>query len=79
MQVAFKTYFLQCNIWFKYVSSIFYQRENKFVFWWGLWFLCYNFINVYFIKFFNEKVGLNTILTNQFQIYLFSTFIISKF
>jgi hypothetical protein len=43
------------------------------------WFLCYNFINVYFIKFSNEKVGLNTILTNLFQIYLFLTFVISKF
>jgi hypothetical protein len=37
MQVVFKTYFLQSNILFKYVSSIFYQRENKFIFWWGLW------------------------------------------
>jgi hypothetical protein len=37
MQVAYKTYFLQCNIWFKYVSSIFYQRENIFVFGWGFW------------------------------------------
>jgi hypothetical protein len=27
-----KLIFLQCNILFKYVSSIFYQRENKFVF-----------------------------------------------
>ncbi len=41
--------------------------------------LCYNFIHVYFIKFSNEKVGLNTILTNQFQTYLFPTFIIPKF
>jgi hypothetical protein len=28
--------------------------------------------------FFNEKVDLNSILTNQFQMYLFPTFIISK-
>ncbi len=43
------------------------------------WSLCYNFIHVYFIKFFNEKVGLNTILTNQLQTYLFLTFIIPIF
>jgi hypothetical protein len=43
------------------------------------WSLCYNFIHVYFIKFSNEKVGLNTLLTNQFQTYLFFTFIIPKF
>jgi hypothetical protein len=43
------------------------------------WSLCYNFIHIYFIKIFNKKVGLNTILTNQFQTYLFLTFIISKF
>jgi hypothetical protein len=43
------------------------------------WSLCYNFIHVYFIKFFNEQVGLNTILTNQFQMYLLLTFIIPKF
>jgi hypothetical protein len=43
------------------------------------WSLCYNFIDVYFIKFSNEKVGLNTILTSQFQTYLFPTFIIPKF
>ncbi len=42
-------------------------------------FLCYNFIHVYFIKFSTEKVGLNTILTGQFQTYLFPTFIILKF
>ncbi len=30
------------------------------------------------MKFFNEKVGLNTILTSQFQTYLFRTFIIPK-
>jgi len=27
MQVAFKTYFLQCNIWVKYVSSIFTKEK----------------------------------------------------
>jgi hypothetical protein len=43
------------------------------------WSLCYNSTNVYFIKFFNENVGLNTILTIQFQTYLFPTFIIPKF
>jgi hypothetical protein len=43
------------------------------------WSLCYNFIHVYFIIIFNEKVGLNTILTNQFQTYLFPTFVILKF
>ncbi len=43
------------------------------------WCLCYNFIHVYFIKISNEKLGLNTILTNQFQTYLFLTFIIPKF
>ncbi len=43
------------------------------------WLLCYNFIHVYFIKFSNEKVCLNTILTNQFQTYLFPTFIIPIF
>jgi hypothetical protein len=34
---------------------------------------------VYFIKFSTKKLGLNTILTNQFQTYLFPTFIIPKF
>jgi hypothetical protein len=29
MQLAFKTYLLQCNIWFKYVSSIFYQKNKN--------------------------------------------------
>jgi hypothetical protein len=43
------------------------------------WALCYNFIHVYFIKFSNEKVGLNTILISQFQTYLFPTFIIPNF
>jgi hypothetical protein len=37
------------------------------------------FIHVYFIKLSNGKIGLNTILTNQFQTYLFTTFIIPKF
>jgi hypothetical protein len=36
------------------------------------------FIYVYFIKFSNEIVGLNTILTSQFQMYLFLIFIIPK-
>jgi hypothetical protein len=43
------------------------------------WSLCYNFINIYFIKFSNEKVLLITILTGQFQTYLFLTFIIPIF
>ncbi len=43
------------------------------------WSLCYNFIHAYFIKFSIEKIGLNTILTSQFQTYLFPTFIIPKF
>jgi len=43
------------------------------------WFLGYNFIHVYFNTNSNEKVGLNTILTNQFQMHLFLTFIIRKF
>jgi hypothetical protein len=43
------------------------------------WSLCYNFIHVYFSKFSNKKVGLNTILNSQFQTYLFPTFIIPKF
>jgi hypothetical protein len=43
------------------------------------WYLCYNFIHIYCIKFSNEKIGLNTILTSQFQTYLFLTFIILKF
>jgi hypothetical protein len=43
------------------------------------WSLCYKFIHVYFIKFSNENVGLNTILTIQFQTYLFLTFIIPFF
>jgi hypothetical protein len=41
--------------------------------------ICYNFIRVYFINFFDEKVGLNTILTSQFQMYLFPTLIILIF
>jgi hypothetical protein len=28
MQVAFKTYFLQCNIWFKYVSNTYFTKEK---------------------------------------------------
>jgi len=79
MQVAFKTYFLQWNIWFKYVSSIFYQREGRFVFLWDNGLCAINFIHVYFIKVSNKNVGLNTILTNWFQTYLFPTFIIPKF
>jgi hypothetical protein len=79
MQVAFKTYFLQWNIWFKYVSSIFYQREGRFVFLWDNGLCVINFIHVYFIKVSNKNVGLNTTLTNWFQTYLFPTFIIPKF
>jgi hypothetical protein len=60
-----------------------YQRESRFVFLVRpltiQWSLCYNFIDVYFIKFSNEKVGLKTRLTNEFQTYLFPTFIIRKF
>ncbi len=43
------------------------------------WCSCYNFIHVYFIKFSNEKVGLNTMLISQIQTYLFPTFIIPNF
>ncbi len=43
------------------------------------WFLCCNFIHVYFIKNFNEKICLNIILMNQFQINLLLIFIIKKF
>jgi hypothetical protein len=80
MQVAFKTNFLQCNILVKYVSSIFYQRESIFFKKWGPW--IYNdfyAITSYFIKFYNEKEVLNTILTNQFQTYLFPIFLIPIF
>jgi hypothetical protein len=83
MQVAYKTYFLQWKILFKYVSSVFYQRESRLVF---LvmplniqWSLCYNFIHVHFIKVFDEKMGLNTILTNQFQMYLFLILLFQSF
>jgi hypothetical protein len=41
--------------------------------------LCYNFTQIYFIKFSNEKVFLNTILANQIQKFLFPIFIIPKF
>jgi hypothetical protein len=43
------------------------------------WSLCYNFTQIYFINFSNEKAFLNTILTSQIQKYLFPTFIIPKF
>jgi hypothetical protein len=39
----------------------------------------YTYIHVYFIKFSNEKIGLNTILTIQIQTYLFLIFIIPIF
>ncbi len=65
------------------MSTIFYQRENRFFFWWSLWIYndLYVIISYMYIslKFFNEKVGLNTILTSQFQNYLFPIFIIPKF
>lgn len=32
-----------------------------------------NFVHIYFFKIFNEKLGLNTLLTSQFQIYLMPT------
>jgi hypothetical protein len=38
----------------------------------------YNFTLIYFIRFSNEKVFLNTILTNRIQEYLFPTFTIPK-
>jgi hypothetical protein len=41
--------------------------------------LCYNFTQTYFIKFFNEKILLNTMSISQIQNYLFPTFIIAKF
>jgi hypothetical protein len=34
---------------------------------------------LYFIKFYNEKILLNTILASEIQKYLFPTFIIPKF
>jgi len=64
------------------LESIFYQRESRFFLVMPLniqWSLCYNFIYVYFIKFSNEKVGFNTILSSQLQMYLFPTFIIPIF
>jgi len=65
-----------CQVYFvKEKINLFFGEAFEYI----QWFLCYKFINAYFIKFSNEKISLNTILTNQFQIYLFSTFIISKF
>jgi hypothetical protein len=32
-----------------------------------------NFVHIYFFKKFNEKVGLNTLLTSQFETYLMPT------
>ncbi len=65
------------------MSSIFYKEKIDFFFLGRTldiqWSLCYKFIHVYFIKFSNENIGLNTILTIQFQTYLFLTFIIPKF
>jgi hypothetical protein len=40
------------------------------------WSLYPKLVYIYFIKFSNEKIILNTILINQFQKYLFFTFII---
>jgi hypothetical protein len=37
MYLAFEAYFLQCNIGFKYVSNIFYQRESKIYLFSFLW------------------------------------------
>ncbi len=37
------------------------------------------FTHIYFIKFYSEKVLLNTILTHQIQKYMYLTFIIPKF
>jgi hypothetical protein len=81
MQVAFKTYFL--HVTFDSSMCQVYSTKNKFLFFLVRplniqWYLCYNFIHIYFIEFSNEKVGLNTILTSQFQTYLFLTFIIPK-
>jgi len=81
MQVAFKPTFHSvtfdsnmCRVYFtKEKVDFFLVRPLNIQ-----WSLCYNFIHVYFIKFSNEKAGLNTILTNQFQTYLFPTFIIPK-
>ncbi len=66
------------------MSSIFYLKKIRFFFWWGIWiyndfYAITSWIHVYFLKFSNEQVGLNTILTSQFQTYLFLTFIIPKF
>jgi len=82
MQVAFKTYFLHVTL-DSSMCEVYSTKKKKDIFLVGplniQWYLCYSFIHVYFIKVFNEKIGLNTILTNQFQTYLFPTFIISIF
>jgi hypothetical protein len=82
MQVAFKTYFL--HVTFDSSMCQMYSTKEKIDILLVRplniqWYLCYNFIHVYFIKNCNEKIGLNTILTSQFQTYLFLTFIIQKF
>jgi hypothetical protein len=79
MQVVLKPIF--CSVIFDSSLCQVYSTKEKIDFFFGdaleyTMILCYNFIHVYFIKFSNEKVGLNTILTSQFQTYLFSTFII---
>ncbi len=43
------------------------------------WSLSFNFTQIYFIKFSNEKILLNTILASQIQKHLFPTFIIPIF
>jgi hypothetical protein len=68
MWVIFEAYFLQCNICFKYVSNILYQRESKiysFSFPWIYNDLHVNLTQIYSIQNLNEKLFLNTILINQ--------------
>jgi len=43
------------------------------------WSLYPNLIHIYLMKFYYEKIFLNTISISQFQKYLLSTFIILKF
>jgi hypothetical protein len=81
MQVLKPTF---CNVRFDSSVCEIYSTKEKVDLFFGDAFentmiFMYIYIHVYFIKFSNEKVGLNTILTSQFQTYLFPIFIIPIF
>jgi hypothetical protein len=64
-----------CQVWFN-MEKVYFFSIPYFNIQWSLYF---NLIHIYFIRFNNERILLNTVLTIQFQNYLFFSYIIQFF